>query len=181
MRRQFNRTHFEKKEEDPNFGGFHRLEKGLFADKSTDGLAPIADKLVADVAELKKQVAVLDIEPGKMVGGAAELLEEVAKTKISGEEDRYSGTDLFDFQANVDGAKKIVDLVRPLLVAKDKALLTKTDANFAKVDDILKKYRMGTDGFKSYSALNDQDRNGLKGPVTTLAEDLSKLQGTLGL
>ena len=50
-----------------------------------------------------------------MVGGAAGLIEEVAASKISGEEDRYSHTDLWDFQANVEGSQKIVDLLRPQL------------------------------------------------------------------
>ena len=53
------------------------------------------------------------------------MIEEVAGSKISGEEDRYSHTDLSDFQANVEGSKKIVDLFRPLIEAKDKALLEK--------------------------------------------------------
>ena len=39
----------------------------------------------------------------------------VKNSKISGEEDRYSHTDLWDFQANVEGSQKIVDLLRPQL------------------------------------------------------------------
>lgn len=108
------------------------------------------------------------------------MIEEVAATKISGEEDRYSRSDLSDFQANVDGAKKIVDLLRPMLKKTDAALLTKIDVNFKKVDAILGKYRTKA-GFESYDKLTDADRTALKGPITTLAEDLSKLRGTLGL
>src|SRR5262249_9353900 len=37
---------FEKKAEDPKFTGFHRLEKGLFTEKSTAGLTPFADQLM---------------------------------------------------------------------------------------------------------------------------------------
>ena len=47
---------FEKKAEDPDFSGFHRIEKGLFADKSTAGLAPVADKLMADALDLQKRI-----------------------------------------------------------------------------------------------------------------------------
>jgi iron uptake system component EfeO len=65
-----------------------------------------------------------------VVGGAAGLIEEVAASKISGEEDRYSHTDLWDFQANIDGAQKIVDLLRPQLQKENSALLAKVDANF---------------------------------------------------
>ncbi|WP_034915569.1 iron uptake system protein EfeO [Erwinia sp. 9145] len=171
---------YEKKAEDPQFTGFHRLEKALFSDGSTKGMENYADKLNSDVLELQKRVSELAFPPGKVVGGAAGLIEEVASSKISGEEDRYSRTDLWDFQANVDGAQKIVNLLRPMLQKHDAALLTRVDANFAKVDGVLKKYRAG-DGFESYDKLTDADRNALKGPITTLAEDLSKLRGTLSL
>lgn len=115
-----------------------------------------------------------------MVGGAAALIEEVGKTKITGEEDRCSHTDLYDFQANVDGAQKIVDLLRPLTMRADAKLLQAIDRNFAAVDKILAKYKVGA-GFVSYDKVTAEDRTALQGPVTTLAEDLSKLRGTLGL
>lgn len=171
---------YKQKEADPGFTGFHRIEYTLFEKKSTKDLKPIADKLLADTQELQKRVETLAFPPKKLVGGAAELIEEVAKTKISGEEDRYSHTDLWDFQANVDGAKKIYDLLRPLVDKADPSLSPKIDDNFKQVDDLLAKYRKG-DGFESYEKVTEADRTALKGPITALAEDLSKLRGTLGL
>lgn len=170
----------ENAEKATDFTGFHRLEYGLFAQNSTDGLAEIADKLYADVLELQKRVADLTMPPEKVVGGAAVLLEEVAGSKISGEEDRYSHTDLWDFKANIDGAMKIVDLFRPLIKKENGALLTKIDTNLKTVDDILAKYKKG-EGYETYDKLSEDDRKALAGPVTTLAEDLSQLRGTLGL
>lgn len=167
-------------EKDPGFTGFHRIEYGLFAQKSTEGLAPFADKLLADVQDLQARLRELTTPPGKVVGGAAALVEEVAATKISGEENRYSGADLSDFQANMDGSQKIVDLLRPLLSKADAPLLAKVDANFGKVDAVLTRYRT-PDGFKNYEALSRDDRNALQAPITALAEDLSRLRGTLGL
>jgi iron uptake system component EfeO len=171
----------EKKEADVGFTGFHRIEYGLFEKKSTDGLAPVADKLNADVADLQKRIAGLTVPPEKMVGGAAALIEEVGSTKITGEEDRYGHTDLWDFKANVDGARKIVELLRPFTVKADKDLSNKVDANFETVEKILAKYKTANGGYESYDKLTPEDRTALQGPVTTLAEDLSKLRGTLGL
>jgi iron uptake system component EfeO len=172
---------FEKKEDDPAFGGFHRIEKALFAEKNTASMEPVADKLMQDVHELQSRIGVLVIPPNKMVGGAASLIEEVAATKISGEEDRYSGTDLWDFQANVDGAQKIFNLVRPLITPRKPELDARVQANFTKVDGLLARYR-GQDGqFQNYDKLSPRDRNALKGAITALAEDLSQLRGTLAL
>ncbi|MFO1145855.1 MAG: imelysin family protein [Rhodospirillales bacterium] len=90
------------------------------------------------------------------------LMEEVAATKISGEEDRYSHTDLWDFQANFDGSRKIFELFRPLLGKNDKAFVDKVEANFATVDKILAKYKT-PEGFQTYDKLTDADRQGAGG------------------
>jgi iron uptake system component EfeO len=164
-----------------DFTGFHRLEYALFAKNTTKDQAAIADKLMADVKDLEKRVAELTFPPEKVVGGAAALLEEVAATKVSGEEDRYSHTDLYDFQGNIDGAKKIVDLFRPHIETQDKAFTDKVDKNFATVNKILARYKTKDGGFQTYDKVKDNDRKALVGPVNTLAEDLSTLRGKLGL
>lgn len=164
-----------------NFTGFHRIEYSLFSENSTKGLEPLADKLNADVKDLQARVADITFPPEKVVGGAAALMEEVAATKISGEEDRYSHTDLYDFQGNVDGAKKIFDLLRPQISANDKTFVDKVDKNFATVNNILAKYKTKDGGFETYDKVKDNDRKALIGPVNTLAEDLSTLRGKLGL
>ncbi|MBN8750669.1 Efem/EfeO family lipoprotein [Xylophilus ampelinus] len=171
----------EKAEKDPAFGGFHRIEYALWTQKSTQDVGKTADKLLADVLELQKRLGALTFPPEKVVGGAAVLMEEVAATKISGEENRYSHTDLWDFQANFEGAYKIVELLRPLVMKENKAFSDKTDANFKVVFDTLAKYRTPDGGFETYSKLTERDRKLLAGRVNTLAEDLSKLRGMLGL
>lgn len=171
----------EKAEQDPDFGGFHRLEYALWTQKSTKAVGKDADQLLANVLELQKRLGALTFPPEKVVGGAAVLMEEVAATKISGEENRYSHTDLWDFQSNFEGAYKIVELLRPLVARENKAFLDKTDANFKTVFDTLKKYRTADGGFETYAKLTERDRKMLAGRVNTLAEDLSKLRGMLGL
>jgi iron uptake system component EfeO len=172
---------FEKKEDDPDFAGFHRIEKALFADNSTAGMAPVADRLVQDTQDLQNRLGGLTIESNKMVGGAADLIEEVAATKISGEEDRYSRTDLWDFQANVDGAQKIFELLRAAVAQRNPELDARIRANFAKVDSLLARYRGAEGQFQNYDKLSSPDRNALKGAITALAEDLAQLRGTLAL
>ena len=165
---------------DANFTGFHRIEHALWVEKDVKGVQTVADKLLEDVKKLQTEIDELNFPPTKVVGGAAALLEEVAGSKITGEEDRYSHTDLSDFQANVDGAQKIVDLFRTPIAEKNKALLDKVDANIKQVNEILAKYKTA-DGFADYGKLSKADRNALQVPINALAEDLSQLRGTLGL
>ena len=171
---------FKQGPKDPAFTGFHRIEYALWVENSTAGVNDIADKLLADVKTLQQEIDLLSFPPNKVVGGAAVLVEEVAGSKISGEEDRYSHTDLSDFQANIEGAQKIVDLFRPLIAEKNQALLDKTDANFKTVNEILAKYQTAN-GFETYDKLTEADRKALQAPINALAEDLAQLRGTLGL
>ena len=172
---------YKEKAKDDAFTGFHRIEHALWVDnKIDDKVKETADKLDKDVKALKAEIDVLSFPPSKVVGGAAALIEEVAGTKITGEEDRYSHTDLSDFQANIDGSQKIVELFRPMIAEKDKALLDTVDANFKQINDILAKYKKG-DGFETYDKLSEADRTQLKAPINTLAEELGKLRGILGL
>ncbi|OYE03109.1 iron uptake system protein EfeO [Nostoc sp. 'Peltigera membranacea cyanobiont' 232] len=172
---------FAKKEADPQFTGYHRLEKALFQDKTTKGMKPFAEKLQKDGLELQKRIATLTIEPKNMVGGAAGLIEEVAATKISGEEDRYSHTDLWDFSANVDGSQKIVELLRPVIQKANPDLLARVDANFTKVNQGLAKYKTPDGGFATYDKVSDADKKDMKTAIAALSEDLSQLRGTLGV
>ena len=57
---------------------------------------------LADVKELDAGVKAPDwsIDSTRIAGGAQGLLDEVAASKISGEEDIFSHTDLWDFNAN---------------------------------------------------------------------------------
>lgn len=165
---------------DAAFTGFHRIEYALWIENSTEGVHSVADKLAADVRKLQAEIDALSFPPSKVVGGAAVLIEEVAASKISGEEDRYSHTDLSDFNANMEGAQKIVDLFRPLLAEKNQPLLDKVDANFKAVNEVLGKYKTGN-GFATYDQLSAADRKALQAPINALAEDLAQLRGTLGL
>lgn len=172
---------YEQAEQDPAFTGFHRIEYGLWSEGSTDGLDQYADKLLADIKDLDGRINALTFPPEVVAGGAAVLMEEVAATKISGEEDRYSRTDLWDFEANFEGSEKIYTLFRPLIEGENADFVAKVDGNFKAVDEVLAKYKTADGGFVSYEKLTDADRTLLAAKVNTLAEDLATLRGKLGL
>jgi iron uptake system component EfeO len=168
--------------DDPGWTGWHRIEKALWADNSTEGMAPFAQKLVTDTDDLVTKVKALAIQPGVMTNGAGALIEEAATGKITGEEERYSHTDLVTFQSNIDGAKKIVELITPVLTTAPggPALIADINEQFAKVDAIMAKYRQGNT-FVSYDQVSDADRNQLKAALADLSEQLSQISGTMGL
>ncbi|PRD45967.1 multidrug DMT transporter permease [Phyllobacterium phragmitis] len=172
--------YFEKREADPAFGGLHRLEYGLFAENSTQGLAPVADKLVADVATLQGRIHDLRVPPEKMIGGAASLVSRFATEGAGQEEDRYAHTDLASFSANLVGVRKIVDLMRPVALKANGGLMGTIDNDFAAIGKTMDAYRQG-DGFIAYDKLGEGDKAALKKQAAQLAADLEKLRDSLGL
>ena len=117
--------------DDPAFTGYHRIEKGLYTDGTTEGLQELTATLRADVADLKTRLATLEIDPRVMARGAGELIDEVAQSKMTGEEDRYSKLDLWSINPNLEGSAKIVDLLRPVIEKVDAAYLKSLDDAYA--------------------------------------------------
>lgn len=160
------------------FTGFHRLEKDLWVDGLQPDSPAIADKLLADVAQVVTKAKAVKLDPLQLANGSKALLDEVATGKITGEEDRYSHTDLYDFDENVKRSKAAIDALRPVLKARDAALLADVDAGFAALDTELDTHR--TDGgFRLYTALSDDEIRFLTVALDALGEPISKVAGVV--
>ncbi|MGC4985654.1 iron uptake system protein EfeO [Streptomyces sp. DT193] len=162
--------------------GWHRLEKSLWQDKKIgDREKELAGLLVTDLTDWQKRVGKAEITPTSMANGAKELLDEVASGKVTGEEDRYSHTDLSDFKGNVEGAQKAYELLKPVASENDAALTAELDKQFAALNTLLDKYRTDKTSydFTSYDKVGKADRKELSDAVNALAEPLSKLAATV--
>jgi iron uptake system component EfeO len=156
------------------FTGFHRLEKDLWVSGLQADSGAIADQLQSDVQELVDRTKTLELTPLDLANGAKGLLDEVATGKITGEEDRYSHTDLWDFRANVDGSKGAIAALRPVIEERNPDLLSTLDDRFGTVDTLLEKHRKG-DGFKLYTELSKADVKELSDAIDALGEPISQV------
>ena len=188
--------------------GFHRIEKDLWVPAqgalNADGETPAwkdwapstpAERssygatLVKDTQELYDYVhsdafeqALTDQGVAGISNGAIALLDEVATGKISGEEDWWSGTDLYDFAANVEGSKMAFSLVRDFAESKgDKgaSLVTRIDAGYAALEAALAAHGSAEAGFVPYVQLTEADKRQLTDLINALAEPLSQLTVTV--
>lgn len=160
------------------FEGFHRIEKALWTEGTTKGMAPVAEQLQANVEELRRKVKTVDLQATQVANGANELLSEVSASKISGEEERYSHLDLVDFEANVEGAEAAFAAVAPLLAKSDPELARAVEADFIAGQRALKPYRRG-DGFVLYTQLKKDDTRELAQSIDTVAEKLSQVPAAI--
>ncbi len=182
--------------------GFHRIEKDLWPPATgalnSDGTsaalnwAPstaterktLGAGLVADVRQLSDLVN----KPGFTVtladisNGAIGLLDEVAASKVTGEEDWWSHTDLSDVHANVQGAQVAFGNVTAIAAAKGSAgakLVASITREFAALNALLATYGSIDAGYTPYDQVTDAQRKTLSDQVNALAEPLSQLTHTV--
>jgi iron uptake system component EfeO len=155
-----------------DFEGFHRIEKALWEESTTKGMAPVAEQLERDVEALAEKVKGVELQPVQIAEGANGLLGEVSASKITGEEERYSHIDLVDFEANDEGSEAAFEAVKPLLDERDADLSGEIEADFKMVFNSLEPYRTAG-GFVSYTELTEADTKKLAVAIDTLAEKLS--------
>jgi iron uptake system component EfeO len=173
--------YFEKREQDPSFSGFHRLEYSLFQQRNLDGLAPLAQRLVNDVSSLKQQLLAQSLPPEQLVSIVVRNLNSLADVRAtSGEEERYSHIDLNGFAANLDAARKVVDLMRPLLSKSAADLLPSIDTALAAFETQLNGLKV--DGqFSRYDSVTADQRKQIADKAKALAAALDGIDPALGL
>lgn len=195
------------KEDDPTFTewlGFHRMEKDLWppaADtKNADGAparegwepsTPDKRRKIADVEELHTTVTSPDfaeendITVDTVSNGAMGLLEEVATTKVTGEENWWSHKDLYDFQANIQGSRIAFDMVKGIAAERGeqgKKLVDEIESRFDDIQALLDQYGSLETGYVDYDEVDAGQQAKLTRALDALREPLSNLTGTvLGL
>ncbi|HST55133.1 MAG TPA: iron uptake system protein EfeO [Solirubrobacteraceae bacterium] len=157
--------------------GFHHIEQLMWAKRTLDGAAPLGRHLLANVLTLQQRGPKLELAPERLANGAVGLLNEVTNAKITGEEDRYSHTDLSDFEGNLLGARKAFDYLSPALVQNGNGTLATSIAT--KLDAVQKEldtYRRDTPlGFALYSELTQADKVRFVQQVGGAAQELSNV------
>jgi iron uptake system component EfeO len=167
--------------EDPNFTGYHRIENFLFVKKTTKGAEKYGADLLENGKKMKESMAKAKIEPVDFVTGVGELMEEAQTKKITGEEERWSGATLPILRANAEGTKAIFDLVQGELKTKDPVLEQKISKQLQVVLKEINTLSPEGGTWKNYNTLEQSKKIDLKNKIELLAENMSKMPGTLGV
>ena len=164
--------------------GFHRIEYGLFTGRPSPremgALKPISTRLVADVAKLARRIGGLSgFQPAELANGAVGLLDEAAKSKITGEEERYSHIDLLDFSANVEGSEQAFAYLEDGMTKIDPALVATIRAAFARVSAEVGRFKDPgqPSGYELYGRLSPADVRAIAQALQAVAEPLSRVAG----
>lgn len=173
--------YFEKREQDPAFVGFHRIEYALFQQRQLDDLAAVAQRLMSDVTTLKQQLLAQSLPPEQLVNIVVRNLNTLADVRAaSGEEERYSHSDLNGFAANLQTAHKVVDLLRPMLSKSAADLLPTIEQTLADFDNEMNSHKV-RDGYARYDAISGAQRKQIADKAQALADALDGIDPALGL
>lgn len=173
-----------KGEDDPNWTGFHPIEKAIYQDGRLDEFVDeLLNRLVQDLKDFQVEIKIrnLMIKPPLALSGAASLIEEILSNKITGEEERYSHTDLTDFKANLDGALYVYTIFSPYVRRVNSELDDQIFARFLEVKNSITPFFYENNRAINYLLVNDDTRKILAQKVDYLADVFSKVPGTLGL
>ncbi|WP_152044812.1 iron uptake system protein EfeO [Aureimonas psammosilenae] len=173
-------TYLEKREADPAFTGFHRIEYGLFAKNSLDGLAPVSAKLVEDAGALKERLRALRLAPNDMGDGAVRQLEALAETRIPAGENLYAHTDLPDIEAEVAGIAKIVALLKPVTKENAPEKTKEAEEKLAALGAAVKALE-GPNGYPGFDTVDAAARTDLSQKAKAAAEALAALNLAVGM
>jgi iron uptake system component EfeO len=161
--------------------GWHRIEKDLWPQRdpgyhrlSEGGRRALATHLMTNTEALAHKIGTLTFTTDQIANGSSGLMEEVATSKVTGEEEYWSHTDLWDFAANVKGAQVAFEDVEPILANRDPALGRTLTTRFAAINRLLDHEREG-DGYRLYTDLSRAEVKRLADAVNALSEPLSHL------
>ncbi|HHR6029032.1 TPA: EfeM/EfeO family lipoprotein [Providencia alcalifaciens] len=168
--------YFLDKEKDYRFVGFHLVEYLLFSQQDLKAALPASDELLLKGRDLQKRVLTETIEIPKLVQASADFIEMILETKLSGKENIYSQTDLFDMAANAKGSQVIIDVISPFVEAKT---LDQIKENDQKINKIVQSYQLAKGQYAPYSQLKQQDKMTLYSLLTQQAELLATLRAQL--
>jgi iron uptake system component EfeO len=161
--------------------GWHRIEKDLWPQRAKNyrPLSPqqrtfYGDDLLKNVTTVRDRIRSLTFTIDQIANGSSGLMEEVATGKVTGEEEYWSHTDLWDFAANVKGSEVAFEDVKPILEKRDPALAKTLTHRFTEIDRLLAQQKT-RNGYRLYTELSKAEIRRLADAVNGLSEPLSHL------
>ncbi|AYF01776.1 iron transporter substrate-binding protein [Paracoccus yeei] len=164
------------REGDPGFTGFHRIEYGLWDQGSTAGLAPVAERLVADLGTLAARLRETPPDPALLTALPGAMARQIAQAHLPQGENAYAGTDAAELAASLDGIGKLTALLSPVVAGVDPALDARIAADLQRARDDVAALQA-----RPWSEVTDDQRQALVQDFTRLADTLDRLAPVIGM
>lgn len=122
---------------DPTFTGLRRIEYGLFHGQSPTSLVRAADRLIDDIASLRRQIAEIAGDSTDLTLRAHEILEDAQRDHLSGVDD-FGGHAAYAMTwANVQVTRVVWQQLAIPITSRDARLFQRAQAAFDRLDRAL--------------------------------------------
>jgi high-affinity iron transporter len=165
---------------DPNFTGLHRLEYGLFHGQSAAQLTPLAARLAADIATVRKNLTSDDIagDPTNLPLRAHEVLEDALRDHLSELDDQGGGAAYAMTYADTEVTRTVLGELAELITARNKTLVAIANRQLDTLQRALLATRDGS-GWQPASQVGLGGRQTVNGAIGSLLQTLSAVPDLL--
>jgi iron uptake system component EfeO len=158
------------------FSGYHRIEKALWDEETTDDMGSVAEQLLGDAEEVQDAVKTIELRAVQTANRSNELLHEALTTTTNDDVEPYSHTDLVDVRADIEGSGRAYEAVASLYAEAAPNQGDEIEEGFNEVYEQLKKYRgEGTNDYIPYPQLTQAQIQKLAHQINALAKEMAPI------
>jgi len=170
-------AYFERREIDPEFRGFRRLDALVSQAQPSADLARLAHELAADAQALRERLMAQTLPPDRMAAGAARTVHQLAGTNLSG---LSAETARMRAQAALAGARKVFSLLKPFVERRDASLSASIEQGFDRVTQAPWGVPSSSNGTTASAAHTDETKAPDAAAWQSLADQLQRVEAALG-
>jgi iron uptake system component EfeO len=158
---------------DAGFIGFHRIEYLLWHGASGSHIVSYTSQLATDVAKLQADFANAEIGTLDLGLRAHEIMENAVQFEATGRTDYGSGSNLATIDANIDGTRTVLALLKPVLDTRI-ATMNIVQNWLDRTQTLLQSQRSDV-GWLPLSALSPSVRRTVNADLSELTEQLAPI------
>ena len=156
--------------------GFHKLEYGLFNEKTTTGYEAVAEELIININKLSMEVENVQLDGQQLVDDAVSMLDQVVTTQLTDEQTSYAFTQIYDVKANAEAVEEIVKIFMNRADSQKAANVTE---KLAVLNDTIAYYEVGKEDYVNYSYFTSKQKEELIAAVSDVRDALKAMNSSL--
>jgi iron uptake system component EfeO len=114
----------------PQTGAFPRIERMLWEERLGRAGLRAAGEILDSTLWLHEEIKTTKLPPAQIMAVARHTLRQIASSDLQLEADPYSGLDILDASADLEGVEAAFKAVRPSLLAEDPDLVEELNRKF---------------------------------------------------
>ena len=156
--------------------GFHKLEYGLFNEKTTTGYEAVAEELLVNINKLSMEVESVQLDGQQLVNSAVSMLDDIVTKKLTDDETSYAFAHIYDVKANTEAVEELVKIFMSRADTEKVATVTE---KINVLNDTIAYYEVGKEDYVNYSYFTSKQKEELIAAVSDVRDALKDMNSSL--